>query len=193
LSKFASKSKLQSISKIAKTRRAPSRTAQPRGPPRATRAPTPAPPGPKPRGSRRGRPKPRDAARGRGEPAQLAHLQPSPRTNSQYFDQAWHYFHTLGLCNNTLPRSRLYNGAVHDATPRMPAWGWPALVGYAGQWGVSTAYLRGRRSPGCRREARATILRPEARWRGFLAMAADRRGQRRRSGGQGLCESSQGG
>jgi hypothetical protein len=39
----------------------------------------------------------------------------------------------------------------------------------------------------------ATIQRPDTRWRGFPAMAADRQGQHRRSEGQGLCESSRGG
>jgi hypothetical protein len=39
----------------------------------------------------------------------------------------------------------------------------------------------------------AVIRRPEMRWHGFPAMAANRQGWCRRSGGQGLCESSRGG
>jgi hypothetical protein len=81
----------------------------------------------------------------------LTKLQKSPRAKTKLPNMKSTISPSQSPCKNTPLKTRRSPTRLHT-----PARRWPALVGYAGQWGVSTAYLRGRRSPRGGREARGS-------------------------------------
>jgi hypothetical protein len=142
--KVASKTKLQSISKIAKSRKLFSRAARPRGPPNLAHL-SPCARAPAAVAQQRAA-RERRAAHADSPHARPGKLATKPLNCLENCDQPRHYSHPHGSCKKTPPKSCLHNRSVPD-TPSPPEQHRPALPGHASELRLSPTQATGRPAP----------------------------------------------